>query len=533
MIPKAIKFGSDARARVARGVDKLALSVSVTLGPRGRHVVIDGNYGTPTITKDGVTVAKSIELADNFENMGAQMVKKVASNTGDHAGDGTTTATVLAHTLFKEGLKAIEAGMNPMDVKRGIDRTIAAAVIALRHISRPCNDSKAITHVGTISANGDKVIGELLAKAMDKIGKDGVITVEEGASLESELEVVEGMQFERGYLSPYFVTNAAKMRVELENPFILLHDKKLSRVSSILPILEAVAKSGRPILIIAEDVDGEALSALVVNQLRGNLKVVAVRAPDFGEHRKLTLEDIAILTGGKVYTDETGTLLQDADLSQFGNAKKVIVELGTTTIVGGGGNQKDIEKRLKQLRTQLTDDLHTNKDKLRTRIAKLSSGVAILKIGAATEAEMKNKKDLVDDALHATRAAVEEGVVPGGGVALLRVMQTLETLSVKSDNEDQEAGIRIALKSLQTPLRQIVLNSGGEASIVVNNILSKKDNYGYNAQTERYGDLLDMGILDPTKVVRVALENAASIAGLLITVEAIVADTQNTNPGEV
>jgi chaperonin GroEL len=526
MTAKSIKFGSDARARIALGVDILSLAVAKTLGPRGRNVVIEKSYGAPLITKDGVTVAKSIELADKFKNIGAQMVKQVAANTNDQAGDGTTTATVLAHSLFKEGLKAIEAGMNPMDVKRGIDYTFSLAVEALTKISTACSDNQSIEYVGTISANGDEIIGKLLAQAMEKAGKDGVITVEEGSSLENELTLVEGMQLERGYLSPYFITNVDKMLVELENPYILLHEKKISRATDLIPVLEAVAKSGKPLLIIAEDIEGEALSTLVINQLRGKIKVVAIKAPEFGHQRQQTLADIAILTRGDVISEETGLSLKDIDINQLGFASKIIVSKNTTTIINGAGKKKEIELRIKQLTQQMDNDITPkyDKDKLRTRIAKLAGGIAILKIGAASEIEMKEKKDRVDDALHAIRAAIEEGAVPGGGVALLRVMQAVKAQAIVGENADQQAGIRIALKALQAPLRQIVTNAGKDGTVIANKILEGKGNFGYNAQTDSYGDLLEMGILDPTKVVRVALQNAASIAGLLITIEAIVSD---------
>lgn len=526
MTAKSIKFGSDARARIALGVDILSLAVAKTLGPRGRNVVIEKSYGAPLITKDGVTVAKSIELADKFKDMGAQMVKQVASNTNDQAGDGTTTATVLAHSLFKEGLKTIEAGMNPMDVKRGIDYTVNLAVEALTKISTACSDNKAIEYVGTISANGDEIIGKLLAQAMEKVGKDGVITIEEGSSLENELTLVEGMQLERGYLSPYFITNVDKMLVELENPYILLHEKKISRATDLIPVLEAVAKSGKPLLIIAEDIEDEALSTLVINQLHGKIKVVAIKTPEFGLQRQQTLADIAILTRGDVISEETGLSLKDIDVNQLGLASKIIVSKNTTTIINGAGKKKEIKLRIKQLTQQMNNDITAkyDKDKLRTRIAKLAGGVAILKIGAASEIEMKEKKDRVDDALHAIRAAIEEGAVPGGGVALLRVMQALKAQAIVGENADQQAGIRIALKALQAPLHQIATNAGKDGTVIVNKILEGKGNFGYNAQTDSYGDLLEMGILDPTKVVRVALQNAASIAGLLITIEAIVSD---------
>jgi chaperonin GroEL len=526
MTVKSIKYGSDARARIAFGVDILSQAVAKTLGPRGRNVIIEQSHGAPLITKDGVTVAKSIELANSYEDIGAQMVKQVASNTNDQAGDGTTTATVLAHMLFKEGLKLIEAGMNPMDVKRGIDYAISQAVEALTKISTPCKDNKAIEFIATVSANGDETIGKLLAQAMDKAGKDGVITIEEGKSLENELTLVEGMQLARGFLSPYFVTNAKKMTVELDKPYILLHDKKISRAAELIPILEAVAKSGKSLLIIAEDIEGEALSTLVINQLRGTIKVVAIKTPEFGLQRQQTMADIAILTSGDVISEETGVSLKDIDINQLGLASKIIVTKNTTTIIGGAGKKKEIKLRIKQLTQQMDNDITSkyDKDKLRSRIAKLSGGVAIVKIGAASEIEMKEKKERVDDALHAIRAAIEEGAVPGGGIALLRVMQVLKTKKLVGENESQQAGIRIALKALQAPLHQIVANAGKEASVITNEILQGKGDFGYNVQTDSYGDLLEMGILDPTKVVRVALQNAASIAGLLLTIEAIVSD---------
>jgi chaperonin GroEL len=526
MTAKSIRFGSDARARIALGVDILSRAVGKTLGPRGRNVVIQQSYGSPLITKDGVTVAKSIELVNKLEDMGAQMVKQVASNTNDQAGDGTTTATVLAHFIFKEGLKVIESGMNPMDVKRGIDYAIGLAVEELAKISTPCKNNKAIEYIATVSANGDKTIGKLLAQAMDKAGTDGVVTIEEGSSLENELTLVEGMQLDRGFLSPYFVTNAKKMTVELENPYILLHDKKISRVTELLPILEAVAKSGKPLLIIAEDIVGEALSTLVLNQLRGTIKVVAIKTPEFGLQRQQTMADIAILTGGHVIAAETDLLLKDISIDQLGLASKIIVTKNTTTIIGGSGKKKAITLRIKQLTQQIDNDITSkyDKEKLRSRIAKLSGGVAIIKLGAGSEIEMKEKKDRVDDALHAIRAAIEEGAVPGGGVALLRVMQTLKAKKIVAQNDDQQAGMRIVLRALQAPLHQIVANAGKEGIVISNKILQGKGNFGYNVQTDSYGDLLKMGILDPTKVVRVALQNAASIAGLLITIEATISD---------
>jgi len=527
MTTKSIKYGSDARARIARGVDVLARAVAATLGPRGRNIVIDSGYGSPIITKDGVTVAKSIDLIDNFEDMGVQLVKEVASNTADQAGDGTTTATVLAHALFKEGLKAAEAGMNPMDVKRGIDSTIEAAVKALAQISIPCDDNIAIEQVGTVSANGDRTIGQLIAQAKEKVGNSGVITVEEGTTLESEIDVVQGLQFERGYLSPYFVTNVDKMQVELEEPYILLHEKPISRINELLPCLEAVAKSGKPLMIIADSVEGEALTTLVVNRLRGTLQIVAVKSPGFGDSRKAIMEDIAVLTGANVIADELGLSLEKVQLSQLGRAKKVVVEKENTTIVAGYGGKEQISARISAIRKQMAEsNSKYDKDNLETRAAKLSGGVAVLKIGAATEIEMLEKKARIDDALHATRAAVEEGVVPGGGVALLRVMQILQSSGLKGLNADQDVGIRIALKALQAPFRQIVHNAGEDPASVEHKVMEGSGNFGYNAQTETYGDLVAMGILDPTKVVRVALQNAVSIAGLLITTETLVANTQ-------
>jgi chaperonin GroEL len=526
MTAKSIKFGSDARARIALGVDILSLAVAKTLGPRGRNVIIEQSYGAPLITKDGVTVAKSIELADRFKNMGAQMVKQVASNTNDQTGDGTTTATVLAHSIFKEGLKAIEAGMNPMDIKRGIDHAVSLAVEALAKISTSCDDNKAIEYVATISANGDKFIGKLLAQAMDKAGKDGAITVEEGTSLENELTLVEGMQFERGYLSPYFINNVEKMLVELEDPYILLHDKKISRAIDLIPVLEAIAKSGRPLLIIAEDIEGEALSTLVINQLHGKIKVVAIKTPEFGLQRQQTMADIAVLTSGDVISEENELLLKEVDINQLGRASKITVSKNTTTIINGAGEKKRIQQRIYQLTQQMDNDITSkyDKDKLRSRIAKLAGGVAVLKIGAASEIEMKEKKDRVDDALHAVRAAIEEGAVPGGGVALLQVMRVLKEQKILGKNADQQAGIHIVLKALRAPIHQIATNAGKDGNVIINRILDGKGSFGYNAQTDDYGDLLEMGILDPTKVVRTALQNAASIAGLLITIAATVTD---------
>ena len=525
MTAKAIQFGASARNKIVQGVNILADAVKVTLGPRGRNVVIDKSYGAPTVTKDGVTVAKAIELKDRFRNVGAQMVKEVAAKTSDAAGDGTTTATVLAQCLYGEGLKAVAAGMNPMDIKRGIDKVVDAAVTELKNLSRPCEDSVAVQQVGTVSANGDQAIGQLIAEAMEKVGKEGVITVEEGSALFNELAVVEGMQFDRGYLSPYFINEQDGMSAELEEPYILLHDRKISTIRDLLPVLERVAKASRPLLIIAEDIEGEALATLVVNQLRGILRVAAVKAPGFGDRRKEMLADIAILTGGKVIAEETGLLLEKAELTDFGRAQKVIITKDSTTLIGGAGEKAAIDARLAQINTQLRDTSSDyDREKLRERVAKLGGGVAVLKIGAATEVEMKEKKDRVDDALHATRAAVEEGVVPGGGVALLRVKRQLVKAKLRGENADQDTGIVIALRALQEPVRQIVSNAGLEPSVIVDRVEHGKDDFGYNAQIESYGQLYEMGILDPTKVVRVALQNAASIAGLLITTEVVITE---------
>ncbi len=523
MSAKDVKFSDDARQRMVHGVNVLANAVKVTLGPKGRNVVLEKSFGAPTVTKDGVSVAKEIELKDKFENMGAQMVKEVASQTSDAAGDGTTTATVLAQSILKEGLKAVAAGMNPMDLKRGIDKAVAAAVAELKKLSKPCSDDKAIAQVGTISANSDESIGKIIADAMKKVGKEGVITVEEGSGLENELEVVEGMQFDRGYLSPYFINNQQSMSAELENPYILLYDKKISNVRELLPVLEGVAKSGRPLLIIAEDVEGEALATLVVNTIRGIVKVAAVKAPGFGDRRKAMLQDIAILTGGTVISDEVGLSLEKAGINDLGQAKKIQVTKENTTIIDGAGKKADIEGRVKQIRAQLEEATSDyDKEKLQERIAKLAGGVAVIKVGAATEVEMKEKKARVEDALHATRAAVEEGVVPGGGVALVRSLQAIKSL--KGDNTDQDMGISIARRAMEEPLRQIVGNAGDEPSVVLDKVASNKGNFGYNAQTGEYGDMIEMGILDPTKVTRTALQNAASVAGLMITTEAMVAE---------
>jgi len=523
MTAKEIQFGDDSRARFLHGVNILANAVKVTLGPKGRNVILQKSFGAPTVTKDGVSVAKEIELKDKFENMGAQMVKEVASKTSDVAGDGTTTATVLAQALVREGLKAVAAGMNPMDLKRGIDKAVESAVEALKGISKPCSDSKEIAQVGTISANADESIGKIIADAMDKVGKEGVITVEEGKSLQNELDVVEGMQFDRGYLSPYFINSQESQKAELEEPFILLHDKKISNVRDMLPLLEGVAKSGKPLLIVAEDVEGEALATLVVNSIRGIVKVCAVKAPGFGDRRKAMLQDIAVLTGGTVISEEVGLTLEKATLDDLGTAKKVQVGKDDTTIIDGAGSQADIKARCDQIRAQVEETTSDyDREKLQERLAKLAGGVALIKVGAATEVEMKEKKARVEDALHATRAAVEEGVVPGGGVALVRAMSNLRNL--KGDNHDQDVGIGIARRALEEPLRQIVANAGGEASVVLNTVLNGEGNYGYNAATDEYGDMVKMGILDPTKVARSALQNAASIAGLMITTEAMVAE---------
>ena len=523
MAAKDVRFGEDARHRMVRGVNILANAVKVTLGPKGRNVVLDKSFGAPTVTKDGVSVAKEIELADKFENMGAQMVKEVASHTSDIAGDGTTTATVLAQSMLIEGLKAVASGRNPMDLKRGMDRAVSAAVEELKKMSKPCADDKAIAQVGTISANADESIGSIIAEAMTKVGKEGVITVEEGQSLQNELDVVEGMQFDRGYLSPYFVNNQQNMSSELEDPFILLYDKKISNIRELLPVLEAVAKAGKPLLIVAEDVEGEALATLVVNTIRGILKVVAVKAPGFGDRRKAMLQDMAILTRGTVISEELGLSLEKASLNDLGRAKKVVVEKENTTIIDGAGEKGDIEARVNQIRKQIEETTSDyDKEKLQERVAKLAGGVAVIKVGAATEVEMKEKKARVEDALHATRAAVEEGIVPGGGVALLRAKAAVA--KVKGENEDQDVGIALARRSMEEPLRQIVANAGAEPSVIVNEVRKGSGAFGFNAQTDTFGDMVEMGILDPTKVTRTALQNAASIAGLMITTEAMVAE---------
>ncbi|MCD7097882.1 chaperonin GroEL [Stenotrophomonas sp. MMGLT7] len=524
MAAKDIRFGEDARARMVRGVNVLANAVKATLGPKGRNVVLEKSFGAPTITKDGVSVAKEIELADKFENMGAQMVKEVASKTNDNAGDGTTTATVLAQALIREGAKAVAAGMNPMDLKRGIDKAVIAAVAELKKISKPTTDDKAIAQVGTISANSDESIGNIIADAMKKVGKEGVITVEEGSGLENELDVVEGMQFDRGYLSPYFINNQQSQQVEFDDPYILIHDKKISNVRDLLPVLEGVAKAGKPLLIVAEEVEGEALATLVVNTIRGIVKVAAVKAPGFGDRRKAILEDIAVLTGGTVVSEEVGLSLEKATITDLGRAKKVQVSKENTTIIDGAGDTSAIESRVKQIKTQIEETSSDyDREKLQERVAKLAGGVAVIKVGASTEIEMKEKKARVEDALHATRAAVEEGVVPGGGVALVRALVAVGDL--KGSNEDQDHGIQIALRAMESPLREIVANAGEEPSVILNKVKDGKGNYGYNAANGEFGDMVEFGILDPTKVTRSALQNAASIAGLMITTEAMVAES--------
>lgn len=523
MAAKDVKFGSDARVKMLRGVNVLADAVKVTLGPKGRNVVLDKSFGAPIITKDGVTVAREIELEDKFENMGAQMVKEVASKANDAAGDGTTTATVLAQSIVNEGLKAVAAGMNPMDLKRGIDKAVVAAVEELKIISVSCSDSKAIAQVGTISANADNTVGALIAEAMEKVGKEGVITVEEGSGLQDMLDVVEGMQFDRGYLSPYFVNKPETGTIELENPFILLADKKISNIREMLPILESVAKASKPLLIIAEDVEGEALATLVVNTMRGIVKVAAVKAPGFGDRRKAMLQDIAVLTGGTVISEEVGLELEKSTLGDMGQAKRIVITKDTTTIIDGMGDKKLINSRVAQInqqREEATSDY--DREKLQERIAKLAGGVAVIKVGAATEVEMKEKKSRVEDALHATRAAVEEGVVAGGGVALIRAANSISQLC--GDNEDQNVGIKVARRAMEAPLRQIVANAGEEPSVIANKVKAGKGNTGYNAATEEYGNMIDMGILDPTKVTRSALQYAASVAGLMITTECMVTD---------
>src|SRR5690348_7293118 len=523
MAAKEVRFSDDARSRMFRGVNVLANAVKATLGPKGRNAVLEKSFGAPTVTKDGVSVAKEIELKDKFENMGAQMVKEVASNTSDEAGDGTTTATVLAQAIIREGLKAVSSGRNPMDIKRGIDKAVIAATEEIKKLAKPCKDNKAIAQVGTISANSDESIGKSIAEAMEKVGKEGVITVEEGSGLQNELDVVEGMQFDRGYLSPYFINQQANQTVELDKPLILLCDKKIANIREMLPLLEGVAKQGRPLLVIAEDVEGEALATLVVNNIRGILKVASVKAPGFGDRRKAMLQDIAILTGGTVISDEVGLTLEKATLNDLGEAKKVVVEKENTTIIDGAGKASDIKARIDSIRQQADEATSDyDKEKLQERVAKLSGGVAVIKVGAATEVEMKEKKARVEDALHATRAAVEEGIVPGGGVAYLRARANLKGL--KGDNADQDAGIKIVLRAVEEPLRQIVGNAGEEPSVVLNKVVEGKGNFGMNAQTGEYGDLVEMGVVDPTKVARTALQNASSVASLMLTTDAMVAE---------
>ncbi|SHL90046.1 chaperonin GroEL [Vreelandella subglaciescola] len=523
MAAKQVKFSDDARKRMMRGVDVLANAVKATLGPKGRNVVLDKSFGAPTVTKDGVSVAKEIELKDKFENMGAQMVKEVASQTSDAAGDGTTTATVLAHAIVAEGLKGVTAGMNPMDLKRGIDQAVAAAVKEIQTLSVPCTDTKSIAQVGTISANGDKHIGEIIAEAMQKVGKEGVITVDEGRGFDNELEVVEGMQFDRGYLSPYFVTNHETMAVELEDPFLLLVDKKVSNIRELLPTLEAVAKAGKPLAIIAEDIEGEALATLVVNNMRGIVKVAAAKAPGFGDRRKSMLQDIAILTGGTVISEEVGLTLEQTTLDHLGTAKRITMSKENTTIIDGAGAEADIEARVSQIRAQIEETSSDyDKEKLQERVAKLAGGVAVIRVGAGSEVEMKEKKARVEDALHSTRAAVEEGVVPGGGTALVRALSKVRGLT--GDNEDQNHGINMALRAMEAPLRQIVTNAGDEPALIISRIKDGEGNFGYNAQTSEFGDLFEMGVLDPAKVTRTALQSAGSVAGLMITTECMIAD---------
>jgi chaperonin GroEL len=523
MAAKQLIFAQDARQEMLQGVNILAGAVKQTLGPKGRNVLLAKSWGAPTVTKDGVTVAKEIELKDKFQNIGAQMVKEVASKTSDTAGDGTTTATVLAQAIYREGVKAVSAGMDPMDLKRGIDNGVAAAIDGLRKLSSPCNSSREIAQVGTISANSDEAIGNIIAEAMDKVGKEGVITIEEGSSIDNELDLVEGMQFDRGYLSPYFINDKDTMAAELEDPYILLHDKKISNIRDLLPVLELVAKAGRPLLIVAEDVEGEALATLVVNSLRGIIKAAAAKAPGFGDRRKAMLQDIAVLTGGKVISEEVGLSLEKAQLEDLGRAKKVRLTKEDTTIVDGGGEKDVIQGRVKELRKQIEDTSSDyDREKLEERVAKLAGGVAVVKVGATTEVEMKEKKARVEDALHATRAAVEEGVVPGGGVALLRVSDAIAGAS--TDNDDQAAGLKILIRAIEEPLRQIVRNGGGDASVVLNKVREGKKAFGYNAATDAYGDMVEMGIIDPTKVTRLALQNAASVANLLLTTEAAIAE---------
>jgi chaperonin GroEL len=520
---KEVKFSDDARQKMLKGVNVLANAVKVTLGPKGKNVVLEKSFGAPTVTKDGVSVAKEIELEDKFENMGVQMVKEVASQTSDLAGDGTTTATVLTQAIFREGLKAVAAGFNPMDLKRGIDKASVSLVEQLKKLSQPCEDDKSIAQVGTISANSDTEIGNIIADAMSKVGKEGVITVEEGSGLANELDVVEGMQFDRGYLSPYFINDQQSQSVELENPYILIHDKKISNIRDLLPVLEAVAKSGNPLLIIAEDVEGEALATLVVNNIRGIVKVAAVKAPGFGDRRKAMLQDIAVLTKGQVISEEVGLSLEKATLEDLGQAKKIQITKENTTVIDGSGSKDEIKTRVDQINKEIDQSTSDyDKEKLQERVAKLAGGVAVIKVGAATEIEMKEKKARVEDALHATRAAVEEGVVPGGGVALVRAQASLD--AVKGDNADQDQGIQILRRAIEEPLRQIVTNAGEDAAVVLNEVASGKDNYGYNAAIGEYGDMVEFGIIDPTKVTRLALQNSASVAGLLLTTEAAIAE---------
>ena len=532
MSAKAVKFGDDARGRMLDGVNTLSDAVKVTLGPKGRNVVLDKSFGAPTVTKDGVSVAKEVELKDKFENMGAQMVKQVASQTSDEAGDGTTTATVLAQSILTEGLKSVAAGMNPMDLKRGIDKAVAAAVKSISDMATPCEDSKSIAQVGTISANSDEAVGDIIAEAMDKVGKEGVITVEEGSGLENELDVVEGMQFDRGYLSPYFINNQESMSAELEEPFILLCDKKISNIRDMLPVLESVAKSGKPLMVIAEDIEGEALATLVVNNMRGVVKIAAAKAPGFGDRRKAMLQDIAILTGATVISEEVGLTLEGATLDDLGNAKRVSATKENTTIVDGAGGKDEIQGRIKQIRSEIEETSSDyDREKLQERLAKLAGGVAVIKVGAPTEIEMKEKKARVEDALHSTRAAVEEGVVPGGGVTLVRALAATSDLS--GSNEDQNVGIAIAKRAMSAPLRQIAENAGDEGSVVLNQVRAENGNYGYDAATGDFGDMVALGIIDPAKVVRTALQSAASVAGLMITTEAMVSELPEDNPPPV
>ena len=529
MSAKDVKFSDDARGRMLEGVNMLANAVKVTLGPKGRNVILDKSFGAPTVTKDGVSVAKEIELLDKFENMGAQMVKEVASHTSDEAGDGTTTATVLAQSILTEGLKAVAAGMNPMDLKRGIDKAVIAAVAEIERMSTPCEDTKAIAQVGTVSANNDTQVGEIIADSMDKVGKEGVITVEEGSGLENELDIVEGMQFDRGYLSPYFINNQDSMSADLDEPYILLCDKKISNIRDMLPVLENVAKSGKPLMVIAEDIEGEALATLVVNNMRGIVKIAAAKAPGFGDRRKAMLQDIAILTGATVISEEVGLTLEGASLDDLGTAKRISSSKENSTIIDGAGEKGEIEGRIKQIRAEIEDTSSDyDREKLQERLAKLAGGVAVIKVGASTEIEMKEKKARVEDALHSTRAAVEEGIVPGGGVALIRALQNIEDLT--GDNEDQNVGIQIALRAMSSPMRQIAENAGDEPAVVVDKVRSLKGNQGYDGATGEYGDMIELGIPDPAKVTRIALQAAASVAGLMITTEAMVSELPEDNP---